>query len=182
MLLLLIVSCRKGESCSYAKETEVYKKLGIDNRANPYNGFDTLTFTSNLGDTAKLFGLGKIIYEVNVANPVNLGTECPQQYHFNTEDISLTFLGSNTSLYKIQIHGYFYHSANYGDITEQTEYILNSLGGYYINPFQYNGTININGIDYSCFYNNYFPKIYYNSQFGILGIDSLNGKNWRLNK
>ena len=55
--------------------------------------------------------------------------------------------------------------------------------GYFDYPGNINSKVTIKGIDYGCVWVwNEQPHIYYNTQFGIMRIDSINGKNWTINK
>ena len=172
---LLFNSCTRRESnCGWENTTNVNQNLSDFNKVSYYTGHDTLVFISNAGDTATLYGQGKQTY-FDLTNSGISNADCGStpQYTYHNENLDLVFSGSDNDLYKIEYHGYFDLAGQETNLTVDTE-----TGSWGITPEK----ITIKGIEYDCVYSSLVPHTYYSFQFGILRIDSINGKNWTLNK
>lgn len=181
--ILVFNTCQKNDPCKgldLSTDTVTYN-LSNMNKANVYKGNDTLVFISNAGDTAILYGQNKKDYYVsNLSQPSS--ADCPKYAYYQYENFDLIFSGNNTQLYKIEYHGYV--STVPQEVTDISvnNYTSGYSATYFRNTLNYFTQINIKGINYNCLLSDYPPYTYYNQQYGILRIDSINGKNWTLNK
>lgn len=191
---VILNSCQQKKSDCPQKNG--YHLLSNNNRATPYNGYDTLVFISNTGDTAILYGQGKKSYEKLIST---VGNPC-DNITYHDENLELIFTGNNSVLSKIGLHGYYETETKglYGELTDFTvnSYTSNGLVNnmtslimdtsclyYSTDTICYSHRrITVNGNIYYCTLNASPPYVYYSPSFGIVRVDSIAGKNWYLKR
>lgn len=184
-LFLTIYSCSKP--CpDYQSKTYNYFLRDSTKAQIPFNGYDTLTYISNMGDTALLIGKWKI-NSIDTKKINRSGSpDCPQIDIYNYEIVNVIYLGSNPYLHTI-----FYSLTvdNWND--EQTIFNINyepefkTSSSFFNNTLSYITPINIgsqiiNGrtVDRK----DGTASFVYNKTYGILQIKMNDSLTYTLNK
>lgn len=184
-LILTFYSCSKP--CpDYQSKTYNYLLSDSTKAQIPFIGKDTLTYISNKGDTAFLFGTEKFNYIDSKKVNRSGSPDCPQIDNYNYEVVSVRYEGNNPNLFSI-----FYSSNVDYNKQENTNTIINDISEYYGYTFNYNNTLSyttpitignqiINGrnIDRK----DGKPSFVYNKVYGILQIKMNDSLTYTLNK
>ena len=101
-LIMLFENCTKDANCGDQSKIEnSYYILADDKSKIPFKGNDTLTYISDMGDTAILIGNGKRAYMDVISK--NIGDlDCSRYQVDNNETIIFEYLGKNIELNKIE--------------------------------------------------------------------------------
>ncbi len=185
-LLLFISSCSKDPCGSYQSKEYNYFLNDSTKAQIPFNGYDTLTYTSNKGDTALLIGKWKInsidSRKVNTSgNP-----DCPKNDIYRNEFVDVLYLGSNQNLFSLTFNSTV---NNWKD--EYTKTIINNISEYNGYTYNYNsvllyttpviiGSQTIYGFDLDR--KDGLPSFVYNKAFGLLQIKITDSLTYTLNK
>jgi hypothetical protein len=190
---LLSISCCKPDDdpCKGTpSQTYTYNISDLNKQKIPFSssGNETLVFvdSSDLIDTAKLIGQGKVVYFDTYSKYSNDNPDCGNQDFMNFENIKFTFTGNNPDLNNIDYHIYLRFAGadyippnkpdgnDYLSITCNNQTAKNTFT-YANRDANYTDSVNINGV----YYSGAIIKegILYSYHYGILRIQ-LNGKTW----
>lgn len=136
ILLLIISSCSKDPCSSYQSKTYSYFLSDSTKTQIPFKGKDTLTYISNKGDTAFLFGTEKFNYIDSKKINGSGSPDCPQIDNYNYEVVNVRYDGNNQNLFSI----YFSSTVNNwsDEYTKTTINYTSEFNGY---TFNYNSTL-----------------------------------------
>ena len=177
ILFILTQSCSKESPCNnYTSQTFSYKLSENTKNQIPFKGPDTLTYISNIGDTAILIGQGKNNYILNSKIRVSTNPDCPEYDNYSNEFVDIKYKGTNPNLFEIFVS--YYNENPFGDelITVYLNRINTNFKGYvdfYNNISRYDTSIII-GTD--IIYGHKFnrndnkPAFIYNIEYGFLQI------------
>lgn len=205
-LSIHFTSCQYGDPCGEERTpVNTYYVISEANRTSiPFraDGKDTLTYISDAGDTAVLYGIGtKQIFERNVVRRES-DPDCPEYDYDYCENIEYSFEGSNTKLLNsITFKMYFWRinegstykelgSFTFNKVIKTTKQSL-ALGDIPDDLLAglrdinlYTAIVDIQGTKYNgmSIFNsqNSDTLLIYNKNFGILQIQ-LNNQLWKLN-
>ncbi len=180
-LIMLFENCTKDANCGDQSDIVNTYYISADDKSKiPFKGNDTLTYISDAGDTAILFGSGKREFIDQIRKDISGNADCPRSTVDNNETISIEYTGDNIELNRIK-----YKIYGNKERTE-IEFKFNAQYGiyypYYFNsPKFYNDTTLINGVLYYGLpldITNY--KALYNYEYGFIKIQFNGGKIWLL--
>jgi hypothetical protein len=180
-LIMLFENCAKEPSCSDQSDIVNSYYISADDKSKiPFKGNDTLTYISDAGDTAILFGSGKREFIDKVRTVIGGNADCYKYNVDNNEIIIFEYLGNNIELNRIK---YKITGRSSRTLIEFT--VNNKMGNdypYYFNtPKFYNDSTLINGAFFSGLpkFDEEFYSIY-NFNYGFLKIQFNGGKIWLL--
>jgi hypothetical protein len=180
-IIFCFIACvKEGVNCDSYIDSYYYLSDDFKGKI-PYKGFDTLTFISNMGDTAILYCQGKN-QNFDKESQNQTAADCGEAKHNFYEKIEFNFEGSNSKLNNMKIEfnskygrlninimnklcygniAYFNNSSNYSD---QIKFKNNSISGAYVTP-----------------YNDTTISVLYSYKLGCMKIKLLNNTTWLLN-
>jgi hypothetical protein len=101
-IIFCFVACvKEGVNCDSYKDSYYYLSDDFKGKI-PYKGFDTLTFISNMGDTAILYCQGKN-QNFDKESQNQTAADCGEAKHNFYEKIEFNFEGSNSKLNNMKI-------------------------------------------------------------------------------
>ena len=185
-LLLFISSCSKDPCSSYQTKTYNYLLSDSTKAQIPFKGKDTLTYISNKGDTAFLFGTEKFNYIDSKKIDRSGSPDCPQIDNYNYEVVIVIYNGNNPNLfsvfYKLPVDNWndekTIFNINYEpEFKTSSSFFNNTLS--YITPINIGSQI-INGrtVDRK----DGTASFVYNKTYGILQIKMNDSLTYNLNK
>jgi hypothetical protein len=133
-LIMLFENCTKDANCGDQSDIVNSYYISADDKSKiPFKGNDTLTYISDAGDTAILFGSGKREFIDQIRKNISGNADCPRSTVDNNETISIEYNGSNNELNKLGFK-------IYGN-TENTkiQFLINSFYGN-TDPYYFNNT------------------------------------------
>ena len=133
-LIMLFENCTKDANCGDQSDIVNSYYISADDKSKiPFKGNDTLTYISDAGDTAILFGSGKKEFIDQIRKNISGNADCPRSTVDNNETISIEYNGSNNELNKLGFK-------IYGN-TENTkiQFLINSFYGN-TDPYYFNNT------------------------------------------
>jgi hypothetical protein len=187
----MLFSCKneKQDPCEGVAPSEIHHYQIKDEYKSkiPYSGTDTLTFISNAGDTAKLVGLGKATYEDLDSKTISHTSECGNSISSYNETIFIRFSGTSPDLKNIEYAVYV--EGQNPPITYTLELVVDGRRTFHgadvaNNEAQYSETVTIKGVNYTAakLYGltsgDTSTLVFYNFNYGIIKIKTVNGKSW----
>jgi hypothetical protein len=197
LLFILIYSCFLSISCCKpdfdpceGTPSQTFKSYLDDaNKAKiPYSGpgKDTLIFVSNFGDTAKLYGQGKIEEMDVISVYSNANPDCGNMNYWYYEYATYNFVGNSSELAQLSCKYYVDHTVyqiNTIEIRANNLNLAKATLKFINNSNNYNDSISINGnyikgVNFNGDIYDSSLKVLYNYQYGILRLNFINEKTW----
>jgi hypothetical protein len=182
LLFLLAQSCTKDANCGDQSDIVNSYYISADDKSKiPFKGNDTLTYISDAGDTALLFGSGKREFIDQIRKNISGNADCPRSTVDNNETISIEYNGNNNELNNVK-----YKIVASQDKTRLIYTINNYMGSltpYYFNEVSfYTSDVMINNKNYKGRQINLLDSVnlIYNKDFSFLKIEFIGGKIWLL--
>ncbi len=175
-------NCKRDNCSKIQPPDEYYNVTETDLSKIPFSGDDTLTYVSDAGDTANLYGQEKIVSYDHVRHGID-GPDCPWHYwDFIYQHVNYTFKGTD-SLYMLKYN--IYTSADYREPILHFQFNEEKSDGgpdVYNNESYYTSSIMINGKTISAI-RVIDPNVefVFNYRYGFLQIKFHPGKTWTLN-
>ena len=181
-LIMLFENCTKDANCGDQSYIVNSYYISADDKSKiPFKGNDTLTYISDAGDTAILFGSGKKEFIDQIRKNISGNADCPRSTVDNNETISIEYTGDNIELNRIKYKIYGNKERTKIELTINSTYIGVDYPYYLNTSIFYTDSVNIE----NKFYNG-TPIIWsdnkalYNFNYGFLKIQFNGGKIWLL--
>ena len=178
---MLFENCSKEPSCGDQSDIVNSYYISADDKSKiPFKGNDTLTYISDAGDTAILFGSGKREFIDQIRKNISGNADCPRSTVDNNETISIEYTGDNKELNKIKYKIYGNKERTEIEFTFNAHYGI--YYPYYFNTIKfYTDSILVNNVlYYGLPLNDINFNALYNYNYGFLKIQFNGGKIWLL--
>ena len=162
--------------------TTTYNVSDADKAKIPYTGTDTLIFKSDAGDTAILYGQGKIDYYITDQKGGG-SADCPKTYKYKYENVEVDFTSTNSNLYQLSFTAFMNDmgGTSSGVLIKANDLQICGSGFDYIDSKINNSedSIFLNSIYQKGVYIQYSSKsVLFNYTKGILKFIDSNNKTW----